>query len=106
MLRLPPSATCPYTLFPYTSLFLSLRVMHEGRQCVDQRDNGACIGGFGAANDCRPRTSRGGGHAVLMLLQWSNACEQARLRPPPSRAAHAPPFALGDRKSTRLNSSH
>src|SRR2546426_7364064 len=76
MIRRPPRST----LFPYTTLFRSERVHDSGRpHCVD-----ATV----AESRRRARTGTG-----------------IRL-PEPGRIAVSPHRLAGDRKSTRLNSSH
>src|SRR5438105_8130361 len=67
------------TLFPYTTLFRS----HDGRRVFESRN--------------RQRARRGGAHG-----------EEPRLQHPrqAGRARSDPGGAEGDRKSTRLNSSH
>src|SRR5947209_12454031 len=71
MRRRPPRST----LFPYTTLFRSLRA----------------------------RPSRGGGSRAAALVPPARAAE---LTAWPRRAARTDPERRGDRKSTRLNSSH
>src|SRR3712207_7058031 len=83
MIRRPPRST----LFPYTALFRS-KPLQAG---VD----GGAVGGCGA----RGRLAAGGGGA-----------RPARRRPPQrrlrARGAAVARAGAGDRKSTRLNSSH
>src|SRR3712207_7797135 len=80
MMRRPPRST----LFPYTTLFRSGEIVQRRRdghggapECLNEQDRGQ---------------SRSGGHSV------------PEPRRPPGRAEECD--ARGDRKSTRLNSSH
>src|SRR3546814_15613791 len=78
MIRLPPRSTRTDTLFPYTTLFRSIRTDGHGGAVVA---GGACAVVGDARRDTRRRDTRpctAGGHAG----------------------------ADTDRKSTRLNSSH
>src|SRR3712207_8969562 len=75
MIRRPPRST----LFPYTTLFRSIKAGKAARPFVDMRDEG-----FGLLQ-VHARTGR-----VRLEVQ-----DQQGLR-----------IAAGDRKSTRLNSSH
>src|SRR3712207_8620082 len=85
MIRRPPRST----LFPYTTLF---RSVHErGPQVTDLLDGRALLGG-------------GGGGRTLL-----DDCADLLLRPLGDLGEGAPARAVGrdgDRKSTRLNSSH
>src|SRR3712207_9072034 len=95
MIRRPPRST----LFPYTTLFRSAVVAHALLQVVApalRRDAGA--------QRVRRLRLPGGAHVVLGALDR----EQRGL--PDDRGVHPPAApgegAAGDRKSTRLNSSH
>src|SRR2546429_6535111 len=78
MIRRPPRST----LFPYTTLFRSLQVLHEDRALAGAH-HGAARDGSGAVAG----SSRGGvAGPVARRLDERNA--------------------ISDRKSTRLNSSH
>src|SRR2546427_8255868 len=76
MIRRPPRST----LFPYTTLFRSLRLRRDGLQVFRER----------------PRESLHHARGQAILVDS---------RPPGRRALHHV-GATGDRKSTRLNSSH
>src|SRR3712207_6945157 len=78
MIRRPPRST----LFPYTTLF---RSEHCGRRVADTPDR---------PHRC-PRSGRTGQSAALDPLDWLDRRERALRR-----------SKRGDRKSTRLNSSH
>src|SRR5256885_8907236 len=84
MIRRPPRST----LFPYTTLFRS-------RTDEDRRDaNFACAGfrvGFGGRSDCTVLKGSGGPGQDAGGSDYQN---------------HGQRWAKGDRKSTRLNSSH
>src|SRR3712207_7458160 len=79
MIRRPPRST----LFPYTTLFRSSGVADEGAALT-----------FGYAGG-------GGLRAGAGLYSQSNAASGSRLA-----LATTDNFSIGDRKSTRLNSSH
>src|SRR5690606_40745824 len=83
MLRRPPRST----LFPYTTLFRSLRAHRPAAVAAAQRER---------LSRLRARPARAAGvHPPLPL-----AGHAARGDPPPARVRRQ------DRKSTRLNSSH
>src|SRR3546814_20162901 len=90
MIRRPPRSTRTDTLFPYTTLFRS--------ETIANADRRAAIG-FG-------RVGRSSGTAERDHLHRLSE----RRAEPPTRAgnawARAARAARGDRKSTRLNSSH
>src|SRR2546427_5466340 len=79
MIRRPPRST----LFPYTTLFRSREALRPGEAALDLHQRGV---GAGGASGVRGR---------------ERAVADARQRP--RRVGEA---AEGDRKSTRLNSSH
>src|SRR2546422_4099548 len=78
MIRRPPRST----LFPYTTLFRSLRRGH--RPIVQRR----------VLDPGPPRGSRAPGHVRQNVRPWTDHGDRSR------------PGRRGDRKSTRLNSSH
>src|SRR3712207_8240462 len=85
MIRRPPRST----LFPYTTLFRSPAQPQEG---AGRRPGaGPPAGAQGPAVD--GQAARGGGG-------------EDPLPPPPDAGGHAANRGAGDRKSTRLNSSH
>src|SRR3546814_5937932 len=109
MIRRPPRSTRTDTLFPYTTLFRSVLHLENPGNCLDRRP-----GGRGN------RVAAGQGH-----LDFPPAVEVEDEADPPLAApfpldelfqagdrvlvAQEDPQAsprLGDRKSTRLNSSH
>src|SRR3712207_6959962 len=85
MIRRPPRST----LFPYTTLFRSVREARRARE--DDR-----------AHAPRSPGDAGGGRALLR--RGARGALRVRLRPSRARGAGGGPPA--DRKSTRLNSSH
>src|SRR3712207_7125818 len=86
MIRRPPRST----LFPYTTLFRSGVFLGSGHHAVKNRDD-LMILGFQ-----RPRQSlTGNGFRMIRLLGKPGAFRGERCG-----------FEPGDRKSTRLNSSH
>src|SRR3546814_9125087 len=125
MLRLPPSSTRTYTLFPYTTLFRSVpgRVEAPGaviealagdvdivriEHAVDEpRRHIAGREPRGAADDVIEQPHR----RVVPLPRRNNgaahkrSARAARLRRAGRRAAGRCRCGYGDRKSTRLNSS-
>src|SRR3546814_17790769 len=98
MLRRPPSATRPDTLFPYTTLFRSALVLgwrpetQDVLQVVDQHRDVVEVAG---------RAARRQRERVVVLVV---AAQEADHTLDPVRDQEAE--SRGDRKSTRLNSSH
>src|SRR3546814_17524295 len=86
MIRRPPRSTRTYTLFPYTTLFRSLDYM-----AVDY--GGAVSGG---------RVKSASEYAEMTEFAASVSDRLMALPPTPARGQ----LITGDRKSTRLNSSH
>src|SRR3546814_20162687 len=89
MLRGPPRSTRTDTLFPYTTLFRSVRICHIGpAQREDRR----------MSNDNHEPAAEAGGQEYTLVMSVNALCEAEDV--------------LGmatdeiDRKSTRLNSSH
>src|SRR3546814_18000178 len=91
MIRRPPRSTRTDTLFPYTTLFRSEFLSHDGSvnkiRPLDPRGIGD-----------RPVRDRGHGAVVRRHRLWVVAARRRRI----GRGRMAQP----DRKSTRLNSSH
>src|SRR5687768_17837163 len=75
------------TLFPYTTLFRSDRVPRRGDR--------------GGLYEARPRAAR---HRIGRRSAARH--DDRRARASPRRPDRRPPQPAGDRKSTRLNSSH
>src|SRR3546814_13284565 len=105
MIRRPPRSTRTDTLFPYTTLFRSLRFasfLPSGlaRCCLSQESEtwfrlcGAPISAGFANVSTTARASKSGRRSPL----WDKKREQQ------GRLIHV--YIEGDRKSTRLNSSH
>src|SRR3546814_12344093 len=93
MIRRPPRSTRTDTLFPYTTLFRSAG-FHQPPQRDDpddERRGGRAVEGWGKA-----RSREGPQRRSL----------RGRAGPSPLAAATAQWRRAGDRKSTRLNSSH
>src|SRR3546814_1574646 len=120
MLRRPPRSTRPYTLFPYTTLFRSRVVPRIGRveaEVVETRivriqpaHLGAEHGGLAqqrAALELDALDVQLGG---VEHREGAHVLRHARLEVAvvalERRHAAAQPVVGGDRKSTRLNSSH
>src|SRR3546814_1939513 len=114
MMRRPPRSTSTETLFPYTTLFRSacyeLGELHRLRGELDAAEE-AYFEASRRGHDPRP------GLSLLRLLQgrteeaWSSLVGQPGASGPGHQAellAATVEVALvsGDRKSTRLNSSH
>src|SRR3546814_5597701 len=110
MIRRPPRSTRTDTLFPYTTLFRSVQSDHDRRDVVAGTVfHGAAHGpGLG----CADRGVGATGAAVAGDGAAGAGTASAPELPPSGRAAgiHADVadavFVIGDRKSTRLNSSH
>src|SRR3546814_6419052 len=100
MIRRPPRATRTDTLFPYTTLFRSVR----GDGVVERRPGGQLVRGLHVGQEQRT-------HGGLIHAQWIEVIVLAA-----HVGAHADDVVLVggdqgglellDRKSTRLNSSH
>src|SRR5256885_12355719 len=86
MIRRPPRST----LFPYTTLFRSLGARHERARAAAARRRRA-------GGDARERRLR----HVLLDHQLPGGAARDLVRQPADQASRR-----GDRKSTRLNSSH
>src|SRR3546814_5718299 len=118
MRRRPPRSTRTDTLFPYTTLFRSvwsgavwrssrrplLRCLHE----IVLQGDGLVVGGVLGAVDQRHLAARATfqkrRHRFRLRVELA---EVARAKAVPLRRVVAEPLAQrGDRKSTRLNSSH
>src|SRR3546814_13252118 len=98
MIRRPTRSTRTDTLFPYTTLFRS------GNEHFDVRNAGACIG----RRDVAPRDRHRQFFAVAEVdlahvIRERHGADVAVLA---DLAALRESFNRGDRKSTRLNSSH
>src|SRR3546814_19055154 len=89
MIRLPPRSTRTDTLFPYTTLFRSLAVLGL--------DVGHRVGAALVADQQRVELGE-----VARALRLGADAHEATV----GRVGPAGGDALGDRKSTRLNSSH
>src|SRR3546814_14618820 len=89
MIRRPPRSTRTDTLFPYTTLFRS----EDGRE--------GAAGGLGHPRRGDPRAS---GAAESRADPASSG--HPGVRADPDRRQGDPAASAGDRKSTRLNSSH
>src|SRR3546814_3204629 len=109
MIRRPPRSTRTDTLFPYTTLFLSV--------VVDVRPACRLSAASAAENQARARThfnmkEKTMEHALLTIALGLAALTAAfgnKAEPPVAAETNqaAPAAAMkGDRKSTRLNSSH
>src|SRR3546814_20902689 len=90
LLRRPPRATRTYTLLPYTTRFRSLWTL--GADAI------ARLGDEAQRDRWLPALSRGEARVAFALTEPDSGSDAAALR---SRGA-----VDGDRKSTRLNSSH
>src|SRR3546814_13734810 len=95
----PPSSTCTDTLFRYTTLFRSrykpgrtCASCHASKQPKDDDDGTALRHGLAADRGVRAADRLSCGHGVRALEL--------------PREDRAPADLGGDRKSTRLNSSH
>src|SRR3546814_15435454 len=87
MLPRPPRSTRTDTLFPYTTLF---------------RSNGCrSVQGPGAHFECGRRELRAGRQPEIAGAQRERADRAGKAEAGPDQF-----FVVGDRKSTRLNSSH
>src|SRR3546814_11693430 len=100
MLRRPPRSTRPDTLFPYTTLFRSIRATYRPGTLPDSALPTILLSGL--------VTALAGGYATFASFRYRQALvvrarsERRRAELMTSRF-HA---AVEDRKSTRLNSSH
>src|SRR3546814_14548442 len=98
MLRRPPGATRPDTLFPYPTLLRSLLAEIFGQPLRPDRvlDGLFFAGGVGGDEALF-------GHGAIMA---SDLDLRAKLHQPIARNVEEPRRWRRDRKSTRLNSSH
>src|SRR3546814_2560942 len=98
MIRRPPRSTRTYTLFPYTTLFRSSSAHAAVASDAPSIASGLLIAieaAMGAGSKQRATETYHGHHRHLQ--------EDQHLR---VRRRHRHPLGPGDRKSTRLNSSH
>src|SRR3546814_16330209 len=97
MVRRPPRSTRPATLFPYTTLFRSPGFGFGGFGF-----GGLGFGGFGILRQ------PGDGHDALSVrdVEYPDAARAAARDADVADADADELAAIGDRKSTRLNSSH
>src|SRR3546814_11587909 len=121
MIRRPPSATLPDTLFPYTTLFRSVRVQ---QLAIGQVDRAGYMAGREAGPGFRlfsrkARRAARVDHKLRLAVQIGADIGQRADVPAFGHGGKAAARALGgagfqrtafgapiDRKSTRLNSSH
>src|SRR3546814_7562341 len=113
MIRRPPRSTRTDTLFPYTTLFRSgshvgaaVRVAGADRGNVDRRRDRVARRSFAhGAGDARPALAR---PHLIQSLSMAAAVLRPRGRLSASLVVEqlAVQSVCGDRKSTRLNSSH
>src|SRR3546814_13902226 len=89
MIRRPPRSTRTDTLFPYTTLFRSGDGASNPFQTVQREDVGLTL-------RIRPQISEGGTVKLSLYQEVSSIDPSSTL----------PSATSGDRKSTRLNSSH
>src|SRR3546814_17500969 len=108
MIRRPPRSTRTATLFPYTTLFRSklnaLEDDGEAAGLVHEIDGTAVEGGFLVDLVVHPRQENDG-HVHLRLPHLAQDFNSGHARHLPVEQ-HDVRHATGDRKSTRLNSSH
>src|SRR5690606_41995694 len=90
-----------FTLFPYTTLFRSIGIEAVEEMVARGRENAA-------ANGLQNVTFMGADLSKLSINQLMQRCGRvdAVLLDPPRDGAREVVANLGDRKSTRLNSSH
>src|SRR3546814_14237008 len=97
MIRRPPRSTRTDTLFPYTTLFRSLRLVpHRAFPPVKRAHAGNHVGAGGQA-----LADGGFGNRARLVGGRAGDVEHAD-----DGFRHLEPFRWLDRKSTRLNSSH
>src|SRR3546814_20424249 len=107
--RRPPRSTRPDTLFPYTTLVLSRDAGRAGARPVEARPTRGAL--HGRCED-RDGGRAGGDAAAAPRVRGDAGARRGVDGGTPALAAHvrgdAPrePAGVGDRKSTRLNSSH
>src|SRR3546814_19332826 len=95
MMRRPPRSTRTDTLFPYTTLFRS-SLTHSGHM----------QGGLLRAIKRKTDAALKSGQLKTMHADLTTFREDPWTVRPPSHPTPHQPLAMGDRKSTRLNSSH
>src|SRR3546814_15184073 len=101
MIRLPPRSTRTDTLFPYTTLFRSLGGRARAINAVDEdADRGLDAGVVGAFPEAADDEIGVGARLELADTQAGNRGLQV------DQVADLRILKVGDRKSTRLNSSH
>src|SRR3546814_14571287 len=114
MIRRPPGSTRTDTLFPYTTLFRSLgvlRIVDGVGAAIEAARLEPAVRGHVAHHvvaECLLQAHRrGDGRPVVLGAEGDGFIERAE-RCAPERAGAAVVLLLvaGDRKSTRLNSSH
>src|SRR3546814_20632727 len=122
MIRRPPRSTHTDTLFPYTTLFRS--PAKQGEEAMTTENAQLPEGGFPLAPHI---VCAGAADAIAFYKEAFGATEMVRIPGPDGRLMHGAvlingamvmlvdempehgtlsPKKLGDRKSTRLNSSH
>src|SRR3546814_16003095 len=101
MIRLPPRSTRTDTLFPYTTLFRSLR---PARLAAGHAPKGLTD----TAPTFKPQKKTIHAHAPRPFGEISRLSASSAGKSPVARPHRHPgtDLALEDRKSTRLNSSH
>src|SRR3546814_14032019 len=102
MIRQPPRSTRTDTLFPYTTLFRSFALAEAPLDLSRGTGMGQNIGGQGIG----PGPALPGPGSETVALPDAPVGEAPPPSEPPEQRVAAVPEGQGDRKSTRLNSSH
>src|SRR3546814_20030200 len=100
MIRRPPRSTRTDTLFPYTPLFRSGRLLAVMRHALAVDDEIRYAGAVGAGGEVLLEHEVGGVEEHRHRLQLLGLLADLRQR------QRGRGEVIGDRKSTRLNSSH
>src|SRR3546814_5220792 len=114
MIRQPPRSTRTDTLFPYTTLFRSLRRRcHAGLNNSEQRHaltqaiytfrQGRIID---RSHEAQKYRASGLNLVIAAIVYWNTIYMDAAAQHLRSTSVAVPDDLLADRKSTRLNSSH
>src|SRR3546814_4380531 len=109
MIRRPPRSTRTDTLFPYTTLFRSLEALPEPQRRRPQRDAGLLLQlAVGGGVEVLAVVDVAADHAPPLGLDRRVLVALLEEEPPAlvDEADAGAPVHAGDRKSTRLNSSH
>src|SRR3546814_17239295 len=106
MVRRPPRSKRTYTLFPYTMLFRSSELMNQGWSMKGLHRRIVTSATYRQSSRLRPELAERDPQNRLLARQSRVRLDAEIVRDASLSASGLLSERLGDRKSTRLNSSH